>query len=409
MPVSVIPFFSSLASPCLIETHTKRLTESGARLLTPSEFKEAIQNGENLDEEMNVFFIGTGGTENQVAEFVEDAKISPPFVILSHPANNSLPAAMEIRTYLERSGQKASIVHQPLNGIIEKLRKWEMFTSILEELGNARLGLVGEPSFWLIASNVNREKVSERWGITLHDYDLKLLKDVVVDKNSTKLKSDFTNEASSIDIPEEEIERASAVASILENLMRGESLSAVTVQCFDFLMDTKVSGCLALSHINNQTDCTAGCEGDVPSTFTMLLARLLTGTSGFMSNVTDINRESNSAVFAHCTVATSLVSKYEVTTHFESGMSVGIRGIFDHQDVTVFKVGGEDLSDYWVSSGKIVENLRSEDGCRTQIKVTLDKDVSYFLDSSLANHHVVIPGNHSEMIEDFFAFRSLRE
>ncbi len=408
MPVNIIPFFSNLSTPCLIETLTKHLAESGTRLITPSELKKVIQNGENIDGAMNVFFIGTGGTENQVADFVEEFKVSPPFIMLSHPGNNSLPAAMEIRTYLARGGNKATIVHQPLNGLVEKLRAWQSFAGILETLSKSRLGLVGEPSFWLTASKVNREEINENWGIIFHDYDLKILEEEKDLSASDKIKSDFIGNASSIDIPIQEIENASAVAARLQTLMKDESLSAITVQCFDFLMKTKISGCLALSHVNNQSDCTAGCEGDIPTTFTMLLSRLLTGSSGFMSNVTNVQPESNSVTFAHCTVATSLVSKYEVTTHFESGMSVGIRGIFDQQDVTVFKVGGEKLSDYWVSSGKIVENLRSEDGCRTQIRVSIDKDVNYFLDNSLANHHVVIPGVHSELIEDFFAFVSLR-
>ncbi len=34
--------------------------------------------------------------------------------------------------------------------------------------------------------------------------------------------------------------------------------------------------------------------------------------------------------------------------------------------------------------------------------------VSYFLEGSLANHHVIVPGNHAKMLSEFFAF-ALRE
>ena len=39
-----------------------------------------------------------------------------------------------------------------------------------------------------------------------------------------------------------------------------------------------------------------------------------------------------------------------------------------------------------------------------QVMVKMGTDVRYFLRSSLANHHIIIPGDHVQLIEDFFAF-----
>ncbi|MFW9835119.1 MAG: fucose isomerase, partial [Candidatus Thorarchaeota archaeon] len=110
------------------------------------------------------------------------------------------------------------------------------------------------------------------------------------------------------------------------------------------------------------------------------------------------------AVFAHCTIPTKLTESYEITSHFETGLSIGIRGTLKHQDVTILKVFGDDLSQFWVSDGKIVENLVNETGCRTQIRVVLEEDVDYFLERSLANHHIIFPGKHAEKIRRFFSF-----
>ncbi|MHA2085525.1 MAG: fucose isomerase, partial [Candidatus Thorarchaeota archaeon] len=115
----------------------------------------------------------------------------------------------------------------------------------------------------------------------------------------------------------------------------------------------KVSGCYAVSKVNELDDIVAGCEGDIPSTFTMILSKFLTGTPSFMANVASVNLIDNTAIFAHCTVSISMVESYEVTSHYESGMSIGIKGKFSPQDVTVLKVGGSDLSEYWVSDGAI--------------------------------------------------------
>jgi L-fucose isomerase-like protein len=153
-------------------------------------------------------------------------------------------------------------------------------------------------------------------------------------------------------------------------------------------------------------DLVAGCEGDIPATFTMLLARMLTGLPSFMANVASVDSELNTAVFAHCTVPLSQTEGYEITNHFETGESVGIRGKLPLTEVTVFKVFGEDLGEYWVSSGTIIENLVNDSGCRTQIRVAMDEPVDYFLEESLANHHIIILGDHAQVIAEFFEFLS---
>lgn len=409
MPINIIPFFSSIASPCLIDTHSRYLLESGARVIKPDDFMGTKKREADLLTQQNIIFVGTGGTENKVADFIRENDLRSPIIIMSHPSNNSLPASMEIRAYLDKNGFPAALIHLPLDGLVMKLRRWVEFSEHLEMLRKSRIGLIGKPSFWLIASDIDFEKATNRWGVAFEKFDLSVLKTEATITTANSIESEFKAGSSKIEIPATEIEKASRVAAVLNDFIQEHHLRAVTLQCFDYLVETEVSGCLALSHVNNQPGQTAGCEGDIPTTFTMLLARILTGSPSFMANVIDVDLENNAAVFAHCTVATSLVKNYEITTHFETGKSVGIRGSFEKERVTVFKVFGDELLDYWVSGGTIEENLREEECCRTQIRVNLDEDVSYFLDESLANHHVIIPGDHAEIIEDFFSYVYLRE
>ncbi len=407
MSLIVIPFFSTIASPCLIDTHTKRLQESGVRIITAEDYKKEFVSKEKESNHRLILFMGTGGTEKFAADFVDEVNLTPPIILFSHPSDNSLPAAMETRTYLERIGYEASIVHLPLQELVEKLSRWNEFEQHLDTIRMSRLGMIGNPSYWLIASTVDTGQVTNRWGLEFQEYELSVLKEPP--QNESHAFKVYSEGATKTDIPEEELRKASAVAQRLDEFMGAESLNAITVQCFDFLKDTNISGCLGVSHINNKPGRIAGCEGDVPSTFTMFLARLLTGSPSFMANVTDVDLENNSAVFAHCTVPTTLVRDYELTTHFETSLSVGIRGRFDKQKATIFKVSGNELLDYWVAAGVITENIHNDDGCRTQIRIELENDVAYFLESSLANHHVIIPGDHVELIEDFFSYVYLRE
>jgi L-fucose isomerase-like protein len=396
MDVNIIPFFSPISPVGAKEEVQQELAKSGARIIEPDDF--GTSSGRNY------FFIGTGGTENLVADFLEKTKLPSPITILSYDLRNSHPSAMEIRSYLENQKIESRIIHAPLDQLVHMIDEWSEFAQYLSVLDGSTMGLVGEPSSWLIASSVEPVAVKNRWGMSLKDLSLDPLIEAAKSTDKHEHIESFKTKATGCAPSDDELHKAGSVAESLKRTMKKENLDAVTVQCFKLLMDTKVSGCYALNFLNNDKELVAGCEGDVPATFTMFLGKLLTGGPGFMSNVTKIDSENNSAVFAHCTLPTSIAESYQVTTHFETGLSIGIRGTFEKQDVTVFKVFGDDLGNYWVSDGKIVDNLVNSTGCRTQIRVELEEDVSYFLERAYANHHIVFPGKHAERIRRFFDF-----
>ncbi len=397
MEIQIIPFFSPISPKGIKDDVLEHMSNIKGNIIEPDNFR--------IKSEISRYylFIGTGGTENEVADFLRKNPLPPPVIILSYELRNSLPAAMEIRSYLQQEGLEARIIHSPLDELTQMVIEWQEFTEVLSRIRNSTLGIVGQPSSWLIASNINPDKVRNHWGLTIKQLPLDSLIESARSAGNSEHVDSFKQSSTSCTPSDDEIRKAGLVAQALK-LAQKENLNAVTVECFSLLMETSVSGCFALSLLNDLQESTAGCEGDVPATFTMLLGRMLTGQLGFMSNVTHIDKGENAAIFAHCTLPTKLAESYEITTHFETGLSIGIRGTLKPQDVTVFKVFGEDLSQYWVSDGEIVENLVNETGCRTQVRVRLDEDVEYFLERSLANHHILFPGRHAEKIRKFFSF-----
>lgn len=404
MPLSIISFFSPITPRARVAEVEEILQKSGCNLQSPKEFLAHVSMESESVHRKVVFFVGSGGTETAVAAFIKESRLQPPFLMVSYPDNNSLPAAMEIRAHVEMNGSKAVIVHHPIEEVVELLVQWNKFSDALERIRASRIGMIGLPSSWLIASGVDPEKVKENWGADIVQYDLSVLELDADFAGSDGICNEFVSNASTSSIPEEEVRKAARVAALLMNHVKQEHLDAVTVQCFDFYVRTSVTGCVALSHVNDQIGLSAGCEGDLPATFSMLLAKALTGLPSFMANVTDVDEDAGTVTFSHCTIATSLTSSYDLTTHFETGQSVGIRGRIDNQPVTVFKVHGDDLSRYWVGKGHVQGNLEGKNACRTQVMVKMGTDVRYFLRSSLANHHIIIPGDHVQLIEDFFAF-----
>jgi L-fucose isomerase-like protein len=399
MPINIVPFFSSVSPQGLIDGIVKEIEQEGVNI---------ISTGSKIAPDMpSYIFIGTGGTENDVSKYLEKTDLKQPIILLSYDERNSLPASMEIRTYLQKNGIDSKIIHGSLKELHSRISRWLKYLEIQNNLRGAKLGVIGKPSSWLIASHVDPQQVSRRWGLKIEEIAIEELTEklpVEIGKEFQNNVSTFQSQASCQNITDDEVKRAGLVAQRLTEIIKKEKLAAVTVQCFSLLQETDISGCYSLSYLNDIEDFVAGCEGDIPATFTMFLAKLLSGSPSFMANVASVDQELNTAVFAHCTISTSITEGYEITTHFETGRSVGVRGKWPLTEVTVLKVFGESLNEYWVAGGSVIDNLVNDNGCRTQIRVVMDEPVEYFLEESLANHHIIIPGDHVQEIVEFFDF-----
>ncbi|MFX0169528.1 MAG: hypothetical protein ACFE89_09280 [Candidatus Hodarchaeota archaeon] len=406
--VHITTFFSPVTPKRETSAVMDKLGTTKARVYSPENYlNEGLKRDRTIRDQHNYLFVGTGGTEYEITQFLSKAKLSPPIILLSHEGSNSLSSAIETRTHLELKETPTRIIHDSLDNLVTRINTWCDYSDIMNRIQTSKMGIIGKPSPWLIASNVNRSEVTKKWGIEFRDYEINTITDRINDdlwEEFSPALEEFLNQAATIECENKDLQKAAIIAQALTALAKNHDLNAVTMECFTILKETGVSGCFATSHLNTLKDHVAGCEGDIPTTFTLLLAKYLTGQSGFMANVVDVNLDTNSVVFAHCTVPTNILDSYDITSHYESGKSVAIRGRFPFRDLTVFKIFGKDLSNFWVSEGLITKNLTNDYQCRTQIRATLTDPVSYFLNSSLANHHVIIPGKHKHRIVDFFDF-----
>ncbi len=407
MPLTIVTLFSPITPRDTVRSILSRIDRDGVKLCTPEEF--LAKSNESRDWGRPVLFVGTGGTEQMAVDILRDSHFSEPVIILAHDRSNSLPAALEIRAYADGIGIETQVIHDSLERLSSRVKTWIGYSEVLQKIRASRLGMIGEPSFWLVASKIEPANVKSRWGMTIENYDFSELTGRLsssLPKDEKKALQKHMRE-SLVDVDEEELTKAAAVSCALGQIASEHRLDAVSLECFRLLEEREVSGCYALSRLNDSPSLVAGCEGDIPATFTMLVVKHLLGKASFMANVAQVDTRNNTVVLSHCTIPTSMAKSHETVTHFETGLSVGIRGIIDPQPITVFKIHGEDLTNWWVSSGEVIENLRNDTGCRTQLRVVLEAPVEYFLDASLANHHIVILGNHTEEIASFMEFAEI--
>ena len=409
MQIIVIPFFSPVSNENTRLKLISDISSTGVSIFSTVEYLNAFQSLEtvvNLPHQKIFLFVGTGGTENAISEFISKLEGIRPIILLSYNLNNSLPAAMETRTFLTQQGYPTRIQHGTIDELLDYLTRHQNYVKVREKLATARIGLVGTPSEWLIASQVDENQVKRKWGTNFVRIPITNLIQMKNQRTSAlgKIGQQLIDRATNCDVTNEDVSAAELAVHTLTELFKEYNLSAISVECFTFLLETNITLCFALSYLNDQ-GMVAGCEGDLPSTFTMLVMNYLSEKPIFMANVVDIDKETNRVTFAHCTVPTNILNKYSIMTHFETNKSVAIRGYLpENKPVTILKVGGEDLSKWWVTKGLITKNLVNDAACRTHVEIQIDRSVNYFLQDSIANHHCLVLGDYVEEITEFLKF-----
>ncbi len=355
-----------------------------------------------------VLLVATGGTEGVIIERHserQDRVPGEPAILVAHPGNNSLPASLEALARLHQDGYPGRIVYLEtpedpagLAALSEALRDVE----VRRTLRATRIGVVGSPSDWLVASTPDTETVRAVWGPEIVPIDLAEVTDALVAVPESAVSAAAAGLiGGATDVREPTAEDVSDVARVyaaLDSVVRAHGLGALTVRCFDLVLDRSTTGCFALSELTDR-GVIAGCEGDVVSTIGLLWARELTGQVPWMANPASVDVDRNSLVLAHCTVPRGLVQRYRLRSHFESGQGVGIQGELRCGSVTLLRIGGTLMDELWLAEGEITASGDAENLCRTQAHITLGTGhVSELLDHPLGNHIVLIRGHHAERL-----------
>ena len=347
----------------------------------------------------DIFFIETGGTEEQFKSIFK--RYSEPYLILATDANNSLPASLEIATFLRKNGKKFKLIHGKPEEVREQL-KCDEFSKIYEKnggflkfdnLSGMRLGVVGKPSDWLIASDVNYKEVKAKFGVELVDISTE---EFLAQVKASKPKLDpvifepLLNEK----VDKKTLDGALQIYAALRDLIIKYKLNGLTVRCFDLLTSVKNTSCLALAMLNKD-GYIATCEGDIPAMLTMAIIRKAFHQSSFQVNPSYLNLKERYGYFAHCTLPLDMCLSYEFDTHFESGIGLGVKGRLNLGKVTVFKINAN-LNDYEIFEGQIVENLHKNNLCRTQIKIQFNESIDEMFSSPNGNHLIIFIGAHKQ-------------
>jgi hypothetical protein len=123
---------------------------------------------DQFTEENQVVAVLSGGTEAQFVNLVREKKIDlkRPVYLMVSGFSNSLPAALEILSFIRQRNGIAKIMQHPKDTVFPDLSETESLTrapleKVLKNEKRQRLGMVGKSSDWLIASQVDYKEVLE--------------------------------------------------------------------------------------------------------------------------------------------------------------------------------------------------------------------------------------------------------
>ena len=399
MKLNLITFASSLASRESIFTDHHELLDTIAekydvRYIFPEDLDKPLPDGATM------VLVGSGGVEEMVKACID--RLPPYVVLIADGLKNSLAASLEILSWMRIDRRHGRVLHGTTSFIMQGIDDYACAHDALAKLNGKRVGVIGKPSGWLIASNVDYQALSERWGIEMVDVPLdEVVKgyQAIADDEVQDITHEFISQAIGVKEPSrDEVVKAMRLYRAVKAIVERYHLDAFTLNCFDLIPTTRTTGCVALALLN-QEGIPAGCEGDEQTLLTMLAVQAATGEMTFMANPSKIlDNDAREMVFAHCTIAPAMTDRYIVRDHYESLSGVAVEGIFDPMDVTVVKCGGTSMEHYFISKARLLECTSNPNMCRTQLHLRLEQPLDYFLERSIGNHHVIVRGDHATRI-----------
>ena len=169
MKLNLITFASSLASRESIFTDHHELLDTIAgkydvQYIFPEELDKPLPDGATM------VLVGSGGVEEMVKANIE--RLPSYVVLIADGLKNSLAASLEILSWMRLNGLHGRVLHGPTSFIMQGINDYAQAYEAIDKLNGKIVGVIGKPSGWLIASNVDYQALRERWGVTMLDISL---------------------------------------------------------------------------------------------------------------------------------------------------------------------------------------------------------------------------------------------
>jgi L-fucose isomerase-like protein len=344
-------------------------------------------------ENPDVIWFLTGGSEHNALKQIESHNI---YSFIASQNENSWAAATEVKAYLNSKGINTRIFDfEKLESLelIDKYLKPEIYEKVI------KLGLVGNSADWLVASIPDFELLKEVLNIDVINFSSDDLINTSPESSINLFESSFGSE---------KFEHKSEIAELYSKIVTfvlKNNLEALSIDCFSLIKKIDFTPCLPFAIINS-SQFPIVCEGDLCSAAGMIVCKNLTGQIPWMANLMHMSKDC--VEFSHCTIPLSMLDKYNISTHYETGKNASIEGQLTKQMVTVFRID-KNLENCFLALGEVISQGDVELACKTQAKIKMSSKSLFLLrEFPLGNHHLIVPGDHTDILAEYFTNKGFK-
>ncbi len=400
-PIVVFPFASELHGKeyylNLFEILRKKFAIYGIeiyeKIITKEpEISEALNSYKDF---MPIAIALTGGTSRLIHGFAEQGNIERLF-IFAHPEHNSLASAISARAKCERNGILVELYY--CNNVFDpscdyNIGKLITVAKTISNIIGSRIGIISDEEKMEIEEVVRDRLSCEVKTIPFSEVQQE------INKIDEAMLAGFMEKISMVRIEgaRDPLRTIGKLYLALKNIVQRYDIHYLAIDCFTFISRYGFSPCIALAVLNAEGIITA-CEADVPALLGMVIAKNVSGMSGWISNL--VNIAGNSGMFAHCTIAMDIAKDLTAISHFESGKPYALTGRIISNIATLISID-RDLTLMAVARGRIKNSgLLSHSACRTQALVEFDFIAEDVPRLAPANHHVFVIGDYVDVVKD---------
>ena len=356
-----------LASKEDVERHSPKLREADALFI-------AVLTG------------GSSGIVRSIASIVG----RKPIILLAHGYHNSFASALSAKSRLEVEGYKVHLVEaETPSQIVDEAAVAVRAVRAIVELSKAKV-------VELNASEVRGEalQAASIFGFRVETVPPEQL-DKLLESVDTKEVERYVRQHFDLGgVDEEKLRGPLRLAAAAMRVAREHSASAVTIDCFPFIIAKGYTPCLMMAYLLDE-GIIAACEADYRALVLLYLAKMLTGKPGWIANPSHYNPSDNTLLLAHCTAATSLGSYASLLPHFETGRPYAVHVRLEPGVYTITALS-PDMKTLAFGLVEVLESGMFTGGrCRSQAlaKFVEEEHPEPFPEKAVSNHHVLIRGD----------------
>ncbi len=329
----------------------------------------------------------TGGTSRLAKKYLEDYRGL--VLLLCHGRHNSAASCLSAKPWLLARGVKTRIIYgdnsPELCGKLTAIYRGVEAAVGLRGLRVLEINATGELSG---AAKLFMEKTGAR----VEAASYRVLHRIASEAGERELEEAYREVSRLVDtsgVEKEKLVEALRVYHGLRRMVVEGGYGAVSIDCFPYVMEYRVTPCIAVAMLNAAGIPTA-CEDDFYSLVFLYASLALTGEPGWIANPSGYDPEGR-LVFAHCTIAPTLGENCFLLPHFETGRGYAVACRMRHRRLVAARLtlGYDEVTVY---KARVLRSGFLEPGyCRTQVVVDMGPVNEKFYDLAVGNHHVFMP------------------